>query len=106
MPVPLHAHDPLPDLPPGWTARIPDEAALPALVRLRAADGAPSTGEHGVDQAAVRSEVVGQTSWSRRQLVVHEGDRLRGWVSVQDRAAGRTTVSLYLERDPGAVAAV
>jgi GNAT superfamily N-acetyltransferase len=48
----------------------------------------------------VGSEVVGQASWTRRQLVVTQrDDRPRGWLSVQDRAAGRTMVSLYLERD-------
>jgi GNAT superfamily N-acetyltransferase len=99
--------EPLPALPRGWTARIPDEEDLPALLALRAADGAPYTGEHGVDEAAVRSEVVGQASWSRRQLVVGgDDDRLRGWISVQDRAAGRTTVSLYLEREPHRAAEV
>jgi GNAT superfamily N-acetyltransferase len=96
--------EPLPVLPPGWTARIPDDEDLPALLSLRAADGAPYTGEHGVDEAGVRSEVVGQASWTRRQLVVADDDRLRGWISVQDRAAGRTTVSLYLERAPDGVA--
>jgi ribosomal protein S18 acetylase RimI-like enzyme len=95
--------EPLPDLPEGWRGRIPGEEDLPALLALRAADHAPFTGEAGVDAAAVRSEVVGQASWTRRQLVVtREDDRPRGWVSVQDRAAGRTTVSLWLERDPAA----
>ncbi len=96
--------EPLPDLPSGWHGRIPGEEDLPTLVRLRAADHAPFTGEAGVDAAAVRSEVVGQASWTRRQLVVtRDDDRPVGWVSVQDRAAGRTTVSLWLERDPDAL---
>jgi GNAT superfamily N-acetyltransferase len=97
---------PMPDLPIGWTARIPGETDLPALLDLRAADGAPYTGSSRVDEAAIRSEVVGQASWSRRQLVVESAARVRGWISVQDRAAGRTTVSLYLERDPEDVARV
>jgi ribosomal protein S18 acetylase RimI-like enzyme len=98
--------EPLPHLPDGWTARIPEEDDLPVLVALRAADGAPYTGHHGVDEATVRSEIVGQASWTRRQLVVTDGGGVRGWVSVQDRAAGRTTVSLYLERDSQDRAAV
>ncbi len=90
----------LPDLPDGWSARVPDDADVPALVALRSADRAPYTGEAGVDEDAVRSEVVGTASWTRRQLVVSRGDgRVRGWLSVQDRAAGRTTVGLWLERD-------
>jgi GNAT superfamily N-acetyltransferase len=92
--------EPLPVLPDGWTARIPGEDDLPALVALRGADHAPYTGDSRVDEAAVASEVAGQASWTRRQLVVSRGDaRPRGWLSVQDRAAGRTMVSLYLERD-------
>ena len=99
MPDASPFQEPQPDLPAGWSARIPGERDLPALVRLRVADQAPFTGARTVDVAAVRSEVVGQASWTRRQLVVTLGGELRGWVSVQDRAAGRTTVSLYLERD-------
>ena len=90
----------LPLLPDGWSARVPGEDDLPALVALRSADHTPYTGDSKVDEAAVGSEVVGQASWTRRQLVVTLGDdRPRGWLSVQDRAAGRTMVSLYLERD-------
>ena len=87
-------------LPEGWTARLPDEADLPTLVALRLADRTSYTGEVSVDEAAVESEVVGQASWSRRQrLVCDSDDRVRGWISVQDRAAGRTMVSLWLEHD-------
>ncbi len=87
-------------LPDGWAARLPDQDDVPALVALRLADRSPWTGESAVDEAAVESEVVGQASWTRRQLVVTDpGGRIRGWISVQDRAAGRTVVSLWLERD-------
>jgi GNAT superfamily N-acetyltransferase len=92
--------EPLPDLPEGWSARVPDDADVPALVALRGADRAPYTREGGADEEVVRSEVVGQASWTRRQLVVSRGHaRPRGWLSVQDRAAGRTMVGLWLERD-------
>jgi GNAT superfamily N-acetyltransferase len=92
--------EPLPELPSGWSARVPDDADVPALVALRGADRTPYTHEGGVDEESVRSEVVGQASWTRRQLVVsRDDDRPRGWLSVQDRAAGRTTVGLWLERD-------
>jgi GNAT superfamily N-acetyltransferase len=100
MPEPSPFEEPLPDLPDGWSARVPDDADVPALVALRRADHAPYTQEGGADEESVRSEVVGQASWTRRQLVVSRGDdRPRGWLSVQDRAAGRTSVSLWLERD-------
>jgi GNAT superfamily N-acetyltransferase len=103
LPVP----EPPAGLPAGWAARLPDQDDLPALVALRVADRAPWTGERSVDEAAVESEVVGQASWTRRQLVVTDpGGRVRGWVSVQDRAAGRTVVGLWLERDVPQAAAV
>jgi GNAT superfamily N-acetyltransferase len=87
-------------LPQGWTARLPEAGDLPTLVALRLADRSSYTGEVAVDEAAVESEVVGQASWTRRQRVVCDPDgRVRGWISVQDRAAGRTMVSLWLEHD-------
>jgi GNAT superfamily N-acetyltransferase len=87
-------------LPEGWTTRLPDEADLSALVALRLADRTTYTGEVSIDEAAVESEVVGQASWTRRQRLVCDPDgRVRGWISVQDRAAGRTMVSLWLEHD-------
>ena len=89
-----------PSLPAGWTSRLPDQDDVPALVELRLADRAPWTGERSVDEAAVESEVVGPASWTRRQVVVTDtDDRVRGWISVQDRAAGRTVVALWLDRD-------
>ena len=91
----------LPDLPVGWSVRTPAEDDVPALAALRLADHTPYTAEGAVDEESVRSEVIGVASWTRRQLVVAPpGEtRPRGWVSVQDRAGGRTTVSLWLGRD-------
>jgi GNAT superfamily N-acetyltransferase len=91
----------LPRLPEGWSARIPAEPDVADLAALRLADHAPYTGEQTMDEDTVRSEVVGTASWTRRQLVVSPPgeSRPRGWVSVQDRAGGRTTVSLRLARD-------
>jgi GNAT superfamily N-acetyltransferase len=102
--------EPAPDLPAGWSVRVPGEGDVPALAALRLADRATYTGESTPDLTTVHSEVAGQASWTRRQLVVsHESDGAPlGWVSVQDRAAGRTTVGLALERsraDTDAVAA-
>src|SRR5262249_2432768 len=83
----------------------PEDADVSALTALRLADRAPYTGEGAADEASVRSEVVGMASWTRRQLVVAPPEAVRpcGWVSVQDRAAGRTTVNLWPEADPRAV---
>ena len=96
-----------PALPDGWSARLPDQDDVPALVALRLADRRPWTEERSVDEAAVESEVVGYASWTRRQLVVLDPrGRLRGWISVQDRAAGRTVVALWLDRDMAEAEAV
>ena len=89
-----------PHLPDGWSARLPDQDDVPALVALRLADRTPWTEERSVDESAVESEVVGYASWTRRQLAVLDpGGRVRGWIAVQDRAAGRTVVALWLDRD-------
>ncbi len=91
---------PDPALPDGWALRLPEPEDVPSLVELRVADRSPWTGEQSVDAAAVESEVVGPASWTRRQVVVTDtDDRVRGWISVQDRAAGRTVVGLWLDRD-------
>ena len=88
-----------PALPDGWSARLPDQDDVAELVALRLADRSPWTEERSVDEAAVESEVVGYASWTRRQLVAVDPEgRLRGWISVQDRAAGRTVVALWLDR--------
>ena len=103
-PVPVTGSAPFastgPSLPDGWGSRLPDQDDVPVLVALRLADRAPFTGERRVDEAAIESEVVGPASWTRRQVVVTDADdRVRGWISVQDRAAGRTVVGLWLDRD-------
>jgi ribosomal protein S18 acetylase RimI-like enzyme len=43
--------------------------------------------------------VAGQASWTRRQLLAVDPDgRPRAWLTVHDRAAGRTMVMLYVDR--------
>ena len=105
MPDASAFQEPLPDLPSGWHGRIPAEDDLPTLVRLRAADHAPFTGEAGVDEAAVRSEVVGQASWTRRQLVVDPRRRPAARLGLGTGPGRRPDrrSSLWLERDPDAV---
>jgi ribosomal protein S18 acetylase RimI-like enzyme len=103
------AADPLlPDLPAGWTARVPVLDDLPALIALRRADQLPWTGSDAVDEAGIESEIAGLASWSRRQVVAVDADGVaRGWVSMQDRAAGRAIVWGWIDRtleDPGAIA--
>ena len=90
---------PTPDLPDRWTARPPVEADVAALVGLRAGEQQAARGESHVDGDAVRSEVIGTGSWTRRQLVVADrADVVRGWASVHDRAAGRTNIAVFVDR--------
>ena len=89
----------LPELPKGWTARIPELDDLPALVALRIADQQPWTGATSVDEAGIESEIAGPASWTRRQLVAVDGDgTARAWITVHDRAAGRALVWGYFDR--------
>ncbi|KQT89641.1 GCN5 family acetyltransferase [Marmoricola sp. Leaf446] len=86
-------------LPEDWTARLPQLDDLGALVELRGADKRPWTGSASVDREAVESEVAGPASWTRRQVVLVDPDsRVRGWVVVHDRAAGRTMLHVYVDR--------
>ncbi|HPQ72538.1 GNAT family N-acetyltransferase, partial [Phycicoccus elongatus] len=97
-------------LPDGWTLRTPEEADLPRLIELRALDERPWVGDGEVDPVSVESVVIGQASWTRRQVVaVDDAGTLRAWVIVQDRASGRAMVTLIVDReveDPASVAAV
>lgn len=88
-----------PPLPPGWTSRPPVLDDVPELVALRGADKQPFTGSAHMHEPDVEAEVAGLASWTRRQAVVVDPDgRLRGWISVHDRAAGRALVWGYLDR--------
>ena len=88
-----------PGFPDGWTARVPELADLEVLVRLRGADRLAHTGSASVDREAIESEVAGPASWTRRQLLaIDPGGQPRAWMSVHDRAAGRTMVALYVDR--------
>ena len=87
------------DLPEGWTARVPTLDDVEEALVLRGADKEPWTGSGSVDRTQVESEIAGPASWTRRQLVVVDpSGRVRGWITVHDRASGRTMVYLYLDR--------
>lgn len=90
----------LPDLPSPWRARTPGYADIDALVELRRLDELQGTGASHVDPAGIESEVAGQASWTRRQLVaVGQDDVPRAWITVHDRAAGRALIWGYFDRD-------
>lgn len=88
-----------PDLPTGWTTRVPELDDLPALLPLRGADRLAFTGSASVGSESIQSEVAGPASWTRWQLLGLDPEgNPRAWVSAHDRAAGRTMVALYVDR--------
>ena len=94
----------LPDLPAGWTARTPTLTDHAALVDLLAAHQSSVRGSSSVDPEAVASAATGTASWTRRQLLVEDAaGAVVAWVSVHDRAAGRSVVELTVA--PGAAEA-
>ncbi len=107
-PMPQTSSDPiLPTLPIPWRARVPGYADLDALVSLRRLDEMQGTGEAHVDPAGIESEVAGEASWTRRQLVAVGADDVpRAWITVHDRAAGRALVWGYFDRDVSEVDAI
>ncbi|MEN5074598.1 GNAT family N-acetyltransferase [Isoptericola cucumis] len=91
-----HQH---PALPAGWQAATPDIADVPRLCELRGALAVPWTGSRDVDADAVAAQVAGPVSWTRRQVVVRDGDGVvRAWASAHDRAAGRVVLGLDVDR--------
>ena len=86
-------------LPDGWTARTPELGDLQVLADLRGADKEPWTGSRKADREGVESEIAGPASWTRRQAVAVDTDGTpRAWVTVHDRAAGRTMLHVYVDR--------
>ena len=82
-------------LPDGLAARVPSAADAPAVAALLAAHQAAARGSSGVDPDAVLGQLAGIGSWTRRQALVHDAEgHLLAWLSVHDRAAGRTLVEV------------
>lgn len=93
-----------PELPSGWSSRAPEDADVPAIVDIVAAEKRAVEGSGTVQAEFIASEAVGERSWTRRQVVVLDPEsRIRVWARVHDRAAGRTNVDLAsdptLDRD-------
>ena len=96
-----HPHSPLmPELPHDWIASPPTESDTEDIARMATAAKQRATGSGSVSADEVGMEVWGLGSWTRRQLVVRDGEggdaRLLAWVRVHDRAAGRTNIDLTL----------
>jgi mycothiol synthase len=82
-------------LPDGLAARRPTAADVPAVAALLADHQTAAKGSSGVDPDAVLGVLTGTGSWTRRQALVHDAQgHLVAWLSVHDRAAGRTLVEV------------
>nr|WP_245354391.1 GNAT family N-acetyltransferase [Brachybacterium sacelli] len=90
------------------TTRLPVEADVGALAELHVAAQREHTPEGVVDEDALRSQLVGLKSWSRRQIVVvpiaadgsptEDRDPL-AWVALEDRARGRSDLQFVVSQD-------
>ena len=87
-------------LPSGLAARRPAAADGPDVSALLAAHQRAAKGSAGVDPEAGLGQLVGTGSWTRRQVLVHDpSGRLVAWLSVHDRASGRTLVEVTVTPD-------
>lgn len=90
----------LPELPGPWRARVPGLGDLSALVELRRRDALQGAGQTHIDVEDIESHVAGEASWTRHQIVaVGPDDVPQAWIVVHDRAAGRSLVWGYFDRD-------
>ena len=87
-------------LPSGLSARVPNATDAPDVAALLAAHQRAAKGSAGVDPDAVLGQLAGIGSWTRRQALVDDaGGRLVAWLSVHDRASGRTLVEVTVTPD-------
>ena len=87
-------------LPDHLRARAPEAEDAPSVAALVADHQRAAKGSASVDPEMVLGQLVGIGSWTRRQVLVHDpsGD-LVAWLSVHDRAAGRTLIEVTVTPD-------
>ncbi|NHA69380.1 GNAT family N-acetyltransferase [Phycicoccus flavus] len=82
-------------LPARYLTSRPVAEDAPEVAGLLAEHQRAAKGSSGVDPDAVLAQLVGVGSWTRRQILVRDPEeRLLAWLSVHDRAAGRTLVDV------------
>jgi mycothiol synthase len=87
-------------LPEHLVARAPEADDARAVAELLADHQRAAKGSASVDPETVLGQLVGIGSWTRRQVLVHEPDgSLVAWLSVHDRAAGRTLIEVTVTPD-------
>ncbi len=87
-------------LPAGYTTHAPTTKDVGDVVALLERHQLAAKGAAGVDADTVTGQLVGTGSWTRRQVLVRRADgHLVAWLSVHDRAAGRTLVEVTVDPD-------
>lgn len=90
------------------TTRVPLEEDVPAVAALVTADIRRHTPDGAADEAGLRSRMVGLKSWARREVVVvpvaadgtpSVDQPPLAWISLEDRATGRTDVQFVVAED-------
>ncbi|MCA1780635.1 MAG: GNAT family N-acetyltransferase [Dermatophilaceae bacterium] len=86
-------------LPEQYAATRPQASDAPAVVDLVAAHEQQGKGSSSTSESSVLISLTGIGSWTRRQVLVREREsgRLVAWLSVHDRAAGRTLVDCTVD---------
>ena len=80
-----------------FDARRPTDGDVPAVTALLQAHQIAAHGSASVDPDMVEANLVGFGSWTRRQALVFEDATLIAWLSVHDRAAGRSMVEVTID---------
>jgi mycothiol synthase len=87
-------------LPPSWTVRRPAAADVDAVFALLVAVDRASLGYSDWSREDVEAEILSSSaSADRNQLLVTDGERALTWVIADDRAAGRISVDVAVDRD-------
>jgi len=99
-PCDLPLPEPLPGpLPAPLVCRPVVAEDLAGLVELLTATRRAAGRSGGPDPDQVLANAAGTGSWTRRQLVVLDADRVVAWAVVHDRAAGRADLTLAVHPD-------
>ncbi|KAB7743945.1 GNAT family N-acetyltransferase [Nostocoides sp. F2B08] len=94
-------------LPEDYTAARPRADDAAEVATLLAEHERRGKGSSSASEEGVLTTLTGIGSWTRRQALVRErsSSRIVAWLSVHDRAAGRTIVDLLVDPDLAAGAA-
>lgn len=85
------------DLPPGWTAAVPDEADATELSKLLREHQEHARGWATADEDEVLVEVGSRGQIVRENVVLRDPDgAIRAWATAHDRATGRMLMQVYV----------